>query len=187
MHIICPDCTTTYAIELHTLGHAGRTVRCSRCKRVWLARPQDVRVTHALVPALADDGASGWGPGAAPADANPGAGFAGEDQPTPVVESPPISAELPNEPEIRPERDVTLDAREVTKPARRRSSRPKRAFAFRLPAFSLGTGCAAMGALVVALMVWRADVVRLLPQTAAFYRLVGAEVNLRGLTFKDVK
>jgi two-component system cell cycle response regulator CpdR len=44
-----------------------------------------------------------------------------------------------------------------------------------------------MGALVVALMIWRADVVRLLPQTAAFYQMVGLEVNLRGLSFKDVK
>ena len=36
-------------------------------------------------------------------------------------------------------------------------------------------------------MIWRADVVRLLPQTAAFYKLVGLDVNLRGLLFKDVK
>jgi predicted Zn finger-like uncharacterized protein len=186
MHIICPDCTTTYAIELHTLGHAGRTVRCSRCKRVWLARPEDVRVSHALVPSMADDGASGWAPPAAASEPGSGASFA-EDRMPPVVESPSISAELPSEPEIRPGRDVTVDARETVKPTRRRrSSRPRRQFAIR-PAFSLGTGCAAMGALAAALLVWRADVVRLLPQTAAFYRLVGAEVNLRGLKFKDVK
>jgi hypothetical protein len=29
--------------------------------------------------------------------------------------------------------------------------------------------------------------VRLLPQTASFYRMVGLEVNLRGVLFKDVK
>jgi len=29
--------------------------------------------------------------------------------------------------------------------------------------------------------------VRLLPQTASFYRMVGLEVNLRGVQFKDVK
>ena len=52
---------------------------------------------------------------------------------------------------------------------------------------SLTTACAAMGALVLALMIWRVDVVRLLPQTAAFYKMVGLEVNLRGLMFKDVK
>ena len=44
-----------------------------------------------------------------------------------------------------------------------------------------------MGALAVALLIWRNDVVRLLPQTAAFYNMVGLEVNLRGLSFKDVK
>jgi hypothetical protein len=52
---------------------------------------------------------------------------------------------------------------------------------------SLSTACAAMGALVLALVIWRVDVVRLLPQTASFYRMVGLDVNLRGLTFKDVK
>ena len=52
---------------------------------------------------------------------------------------------------------------------------------------NLTTAAAAMGALVVALFVWRADVVRLLPQTASFYHWVGLDVNLRGLLFKDVK
>ncbi len=56
-----------------------------------------------------------------------------------------------------------------------------------LPSGGLPTACAAMGALVLALVIWRADVVRLLPQTAAFYRMVGLDVNLRGLMFKDVK
>jgi len=44
-----------------------------------------------------------------------------------------------------------------------------------------------MGALTLALMIWRVDVVRLLPQTATFYRMVGLDVNLRGLMIKDVK
>ena len=44
-----------------------------------------------------------------------------------------------------------------------------------------------MAALAIALIVWRADMVRLMPQTAAFYRLAGLDVNLRGLAFKDVK
>jgi len=52
---------------------------------------------------------------------------------------------------------------------------------------SLPTACAAMGALVLALLIWRVDVVRLLPQTAGFYKMVGLDVNLRGLKFKDVK
>jgi hypothetical protein len=56
-----------------------------------------------------------------------------------------------------------------------------------MPAASLPTLCAAMAALVVALVVWRSDVVRLLPQTALFYRLAGLGVNLRGVVFKDIK
>src|SRR5215472_11355782 len=41
MHIVCPHCTTSYAINPATLGETGRTVRCARCKEVWLARPED--------------------------------------------------------------------------------------------------------------------------------------------------
>jgi hypothetical protein len=44
-----------------------------------------------------------------------------------------------------------------------------------------------MGALVLALMIWRVEVVRLLPQTATFYKMVGFDVNLRGLALKDMK
>jgi len=33
---------------------------------------------------------------------------------------------------------------------------------------------------VLALTIWRVDMVRLLPQTAAFYKMVGLDVNLRG-------
>jgi predicted Zn finger-like uncharacterized protein len=60
MHIICPHCTTSYAIDLATLGAAGRTVRCSRCKEVWLARPEDATALVAA-PAMAEEGEFvGW-------------------------------------------------------------------------------------------------------------------------------
>ena len=44
-----------------------------------------------------------------------------------------------------------------------------------------------MGALVLALTIWRVEVVRLLPQTATFYKMVGLDVNVRGLAFKNMK
>ena len=65
--------------------------------------------------------------------------------------------------------------------------RLKPLFALRTPAITLNTLCVAMAAMVLALVIWRVEIVRLLPQTATFYRLVGLEVNLRGLAFKDVK
>jgi predicted Zn finger-like uncharacterized protein len=38
-----------------------------------------------------------------------------------------------------------------------------------------------------ALLGWRSDVVRLMPQTASLYAAIGLPVNLRGLAFTDVK
>src|SRR4030088_2234280 len=89
MHIICPHCTTSYAIDLATLGVAGRTVRCSRCKEVWLARPEDA--TELAAPAMASAGAeAGDTDAAAEWDA-----LAREDdgRETPVVDSPSISGD----------------------------------------------------------------------------------------------
>src|SRR5262245_12917956 len=37
MLIVCPNCSTSYAIDPTSLGSAGRTVRCARCKTTWFA------------------------------------------------------------------------------------------------------------------------------------------------------
>src|SRR5258707_401492 len=168
MHIICPHCTTSYAIDPATLGAAGRTVRCSRCKEVWLARPEDAVVTQALVPSMAENGADAPN-SAAPAARSDSAGADhDQSQETPVVESPSISAEWPagepgrepNWPSVaRPDAGSETGAVSRSRPSLRRL-KPS----FAMPAVSLTTICAAMGALVLGLGVWRADVVRLLPQ-----------------------
>jgi predicted Zn finger-like uncharacterized protein len=183
MHIICPHCTTTYAIDLSTLGYAGRTVRCSRCKKVWLARPEDAVIIQAMVPSMADGGDPAPNPAIAVRN-EPPRSETGQDRETPVVESPSISAEWPAEAEGASEPARRDTAKAARPPRRSVLRRVKPAF---LAAVSPATVCAAMGALVVALLIWRNDVVRLLPQTAAFYNMVGLEVNLRGLLFKDVK
>jgi predicted Zn finger-like uncharacterized protein len=203
MHIICPHCTTSYAIELATLGATGRTVRCSRCKEVWLARPEDATELVAAAPAMAEaqeaagtagapDAAAEWEALARQQDS--------QDPETPVVDSPSISGDWPASadgegaqkaadwPSMARDdghhgaaaRPRLLWLRNLLKP-------PARASAPGKPFVSLTTVCAAMGALVLALVIWRVDVVRLLPQTAMFYRMVGLEVNVRGLLFKDVK
>jgi predicted Zn finger-like uncharacterized protein len=208
MHIVCPHCTTSYAIDLATLGGAGRTVRCSRCKEVWLARPEDAIEIAAMEPATAaaggqQDAADEWERLAAEGD------NATEDPP--VVDSPSISADWPADGEAdwqsaaRDDADGIDGARSSRLPWLRKlfrfkpnafksgaakQSAPRRASAKSLPNLSfagLPAACAAMGALVLALVIWRADVVRLLPQTATFYKMAGLEVNLRGLMFKDVK
>src|SRR4051794_9417689 len=169
MHIVCPHCTTSYAIDLATLGAAGRTVRCSRCKEVWLARPEDA----ALAPAMADaygqsaplDAAAEWDALAREED----------DQDTPVVDSPSISGDWPTSdgsetdwPQLA--QDDAADG-ETASPGRlswlrnlfksralRASGKPW--ITSGKPWISLPTACAAMGALVLALIIWRVEVVR---------------------------
>jgi predicted Zn finger-like uncharacterized protein len=205
MHIVCPHCTTSYAIDLATLGAAGRTVRCSRCKEVWLARPEDAIEVAASVSAMAttgkqdaeqaaeQDAAAEW-------DALPREDD-GESQEIPVVDSPSISSDWPasadgDGPPAEPDWPSVArhDGQDTEAPRPQR--RPWLRNLLKPPAFlrasgkpfvGLSTLCAAMGALVLALIIWRVDVVRLLPQTATFYKMTGLEVNLRGLTFKDVK
>src|SRR5579859_1144452 len=191
MHIVCPHCTTSYAINPATLGEAGRTVRCARCKEVWLARPED-----AIEPAMAAtshsarqrDVAAEWNE-----TEDDGSGHA------PVVDGPSIAGDWQDdaaggakEDWISLVRDAADDEEELSGRGTwfgsllARKPREERGGAGRTFT-SLPTAVAAMGALVVALIVWRVDVVRLLPQTAGFYKLVGFDVNLRGLAFKDVK
>ena len=199
MHIVCPHCTTSYAINPATLGPAGRTVRCSRCKETWLARTEDAIEMATAMPASA--------PFAPPAKNDAAAeweALAGEDkeQDAPIVDSPSISAGLPADGEdSRPDggSDWPSAARqdaEADEDIPITTHRERLARLFRLPSLpripfmpsvGLPTACTAMGALILGLMIWRTDVVRLLPQTATFYRMAGLEVNLRGLTFKDIK
>jgi hypothetical protein len=181
------------------LGATGRTVRCSRCKEVWLARPEDA-IELAPEPAMAaasqqaagDDAAAEWEALAREDD---------QEQDAPVVDSPSISGDWPADGED------SLRAGEADWPSRAQhdahefvARHPQRLSRFQKllrasplyrasgkPFVSLSTATAGMAALVLALVIWRVDVVRLLPQTATFYKMAGLEVNLRGLMFKDVK
>jgi predicted Zn finger-like uncharacterized protein len=192
MQIVCPHCTTSYAIKLETLGEAGRTVRCSRCKEVWLARPEDAVEPVAAEPVMAEasalakrrepDLAAQWN--------------AVEADETPVIDSPSIAGDFPGDRIGNAAADWAEMAHGEADAAAAPTSRGwfGRLFSRTGNGRSRGkslatltTATVAMGALAVALLVWRADVVRLLPQTAAFYKLVGLDVNLRGLLFKDVK
>lgn len=180
MPIVCPHCTTSYNVDPATFGPAGRTVRCARCKEVWLARPQDAYAMAAAAPADAAD-ADDWH--AAPVHADP--------PHTPEIDSPSIAGDWPEE-TVAPDGPVIEGhavAQDAAVPERRVRNRRKRGFALGTPRslVSLPTACAAMASLLLALVIWRADVVRLLPQTAKFYSSVGLGVNLRGLSFKDVK
>jgi predicted Zn finger-like uncharacterized protein len=198
MHIVCPHCTTSFAIKPATLGAAGRMVRCSRCKETWLARPEDAIEIPAAVPAMAASSQTAETDAAADWDAMAREESSQDtDQDAPIVDSPSISADLPagSDDDADWPSIARLDA-EAHEEIAISSHRQRLARLFKLPSLpripylpivGLPTACAAMGALLLALVIWRGDVVRLLPQTATFYKMVGLEVNLRGLAFKDIK
>ena len=205
MHIVCPHCTTSYAINPSTLGASGRTVRCSRCKETWLARPEDAVEMAVAAPmasrqAAENDAAADWDAMAREESGQDSDQETGRN--APEVDSPSISADWPADgegPTQSGDSDwptiARLDA-EGHEDIPITSHRERLAKLFKLPSLpripfmptiGLPTACAAMGALLLALVIWRADTVRLLPQTATFYRMVGLDVNLRGLAFKDIK
>jgi hypothetical protein len=69
---------------------------------------------------------------------------------------------------------------------RRRRGRARYWSPPRWPMTRLQTGIVALFAIDCVLVGWRCDIVRAMPQTASFYKLVGLPVNLRGLDFDGV-
>jgi predicted Zn finger-like uncharacterized protein len=193
MHIVCPHCATSYALDPASLGAYGRTVRCSRCRETWLARPEDVIEPVTTLPGTADESrpsrdalAGDWQAfGAEEADTQP----PGVDR-TLLTDDwgTDGSSADPNWPSTARSVEDQPDTRHRRQPWFRSIFRRWIPFkGARSALVNLPTACAALGALAVALLVWRGDMVRLLPQTAGFYKMLGLNVNVRGLSFKDVK
>jgi hypothetical protein len=109
-------------------------------------------------------------------DASPSSGG-----PVPVVVSPTLA---PTEPAVstgeasQPEDIETVAARRAIEQARKRRSG--------LPLPRLRTTILALVLIDLGLLGWRAEIVRVLPQTASFFAAIGLPVNLRGLVITDV-
>lgn len=202
MHIVCPHCTTSYAVDPASFGVSGRKVRCARCQEIWLAVPQELVFATASGRDLEEN--------------RPQDDFEVQDRAAdewrednaPHVESPSISAAWPEPDATQPAAGAGADgnwtsmARQeaLTDTAPAKSSRFKKLGSSVAPFLKSGTWsnalpsvlnlptiCVALGAMVFSLIVWRADVVRAMPQTAAFFKMTGMGVNLRGLAFEDLK
>jgi len=183
MNIVCPHCTTSYAVDPANFAAAGRRVRCVRCHEIWLAVPQE------MATAEAGDMGSDYTPDRITDDWQTGE--------TPHIDSPSISADRPDS-DIA-DRSWSALAQQNDGAEAISSQKPGSRFkGFENPvgrlksskwtvAANLPTACLALSALVFVLLGWRADVVRMMPQTAAFYKMIGMGVNLRGLVFEDVK
>ncbi len=185
MHIVCPHCTTSYAINPATLGAAGRTVRCSRCKEIWLARPEDATELAVAAPAMAEASAQAGADDAAGGMGSDGARRRRRRNPRrrQPLDFGRLAAEAKPRPTTPTGRRSPSDGMQATDgasaaavlvPQAFQAGRRPRPHAPRSKSFvSPAMACAAMGALVLALMIWRVEVVRLLPQTATSTRWSG--------------
>lgn len=56
MQIVCPNCTTAYDVPAAKFGGAGRSVRCARCRTVWVATaaPEPVKKVAPAAAMVAD-------------------------------------------------------------------------------------------------------------------------------------
>lgn len=206
MHIICPHCTTSYAVDPGNFPAAGRRVRCARCQEIWLAMPQELVSANAVPPQKMGQET---GQGRQKADFGPNDDASGDWQhnDAPHVDSPSISADWTEAEMTQPateadpywsslaQQDAITDASPAKSRSRFKGIGQSLApflksanWAQALPgALTLPTVCVALGAMVFGLIAWRADVVRLMPQTAPFFKMTGMGVNLRGLAFEDIK
>jgi predicted Zn finger-like uncharacterized protein len=206
MQIVCPHCETSYDIDRSAVGPTGRSVRCARCRSVWFAANAEalteIAASHRAEmaqfaatgpdsevavewPVPADEPATpepqdiGFVPDAPPIAADSPAAEAPAGTDEPQIESPAL-APVEHEPAAPPvaEDIETVAARRALEQARYRRFLP------RLPA--LPTIILALVVLDLGLIGWRAEIVRLLPQTASLYAAIGLGVNLRGLVLADV-
>jgi predicted Zn finger-like uncharacterized protein len=214
MLITCHNCATSYEVEPSSLGPTGRSVRCARCGQVWFAANTaalaEIADEHrAEVAAFTGvDGTDGLPDGGALAASDPpgterdwtspeGSGNGSLD--TSLDASLAADAgQLPEEPvtiedapTLAPTDAPEAAAAEIPGPediesvaTRRLRNRKKRRSAWPMP--GIGTAILALVAVNMALLAWRTDVVRAMPQTASLYAAIGLPVNLRGLTFNNL-
>ena len=213
MEIVCPHCETSYRVSPESLGQNGRSVRCVTCHNVWYEEPRQ-QAFHAEGPSFLAAAAPSII--RRPLDDVVEIGLTGSSRPVwdhlddtddfenTKFENPKdagddgsfrYGAEFPAErmtpagPSIVPPADPKADfgSRQDIESlaARRTAKRPSIRYLSFKP--SVPAAICIMLLLIAGLVAARAQIVRVLPQTASLYAAVGLPVNLRGLVFDDIK
>lgn len=157
MILTCPECASRYFVDDSKVGPAGRVVRCAACGHRWTARNEEATdlFEDPENPSLASRGDSETA--TASAEAQPQ---------SEAVEEPPVSA-LPGE--------------ELPKVFRARADAERRLREATVTGIVWAGMAAVMAALVIGALIFRIDIVRILPGTAGAYAAVGLPVNTVGL------
>jgi predicted Zn finger-like uncharacterized protein len=212
MLIVCPTCATTYQIQLATLGAAGRSVRCTKCKNTWFATLDSIidEATLATASAVAsppaapkaaakppapheqtdEELAAAWGSEAVSGDVIPPENGAGEGENALVIANAPPLVPVDHaetgtakfDPG-EPEDVETIATRRARQASIDRKNR-------RTPLqqlLSLPTLIVVLLVILAIALQTRVAMVRNFPQTASLFAAIGLPVNLRGLIFENVK
>lgn len=155
MILTCPECASRYFVDDSKVGPEGRVVRCASCGNRWTAFKDEAEEPLDLF----EESAGTSAPSQDDRDEVASEGVA-------ETEEPPVSA-LPGE--------------ELPKVFRARADAERRLRAATTTGVIWAGMAAAMAVVVVAALIFRIDVVRIMPGSAGAYAAVGLPVNTVGL------
>lgn len=198
MRTTCPRCDTAYTIPDDRIGPKGRKVRCTRCGEQWRATatdpdPVETFRADAAEPAVAETPSP---PASATDTIDPFDALTTEPEPEAATAAEPLAdglAEPTREAEAAPpafERPAEGPPKPNARSRHRRAhlKMPRMPAAVTRLAPFVGPAVFLVSCLIfTGLVVFRASVVAQAPALAGFYRLVGLEVNLRGLDFGPIE
>ncbi len=201
MIITCPNCQTRYQVGANTIGSVGRKVLCASCNRSWQAhaeqeadrikKPQLVDVNSKFEAQDYDDKLFNDADEAALDDK-----FAKEEQTIKEEEIEPKAEEKvikrrsedkktkkveenENSDFAKSKRQKDMQHRHKTKAKNLPLSRIKHNTQYFMMFILLSV--------ILGGFVFKNNIVRIIPQMAVLYELVGIDVNIFGLEFNDVK
>jgi predicted Zn finger-like uncharacterized protein len=189
MRIVCPNCTASYDVKPEMLGETGRKVRCINCRSQWLATPSWLPVPVAAPPAAPSGTEQATVPALPVSDFDAQQQAADEAVGAPFAHSP-APPQTPGDEDAPPALEAAARAVEnieTAAAAYRLAPPPRRRKASGRALPILPTVIMVQLVAIGALLVWRDNVVRVLPQTATLFRAIGLTVNLRGLAFSDLR
>ncbi len=191
MKIVCPNCSSDYTVTDDMLGPNGRKVKCASCQKVWLATPVEeapIATNDAFVEAddvdktVTDVDDVFANADTSAADENPNfdadmegwgdAAVSGDDA---ALSSGPVDAGVVA-PRARKFRKVRLKGQRNGTSAIERILRQAAKVAA-----PVGVAVGLAGLIIA--VPQRDAVVRLIPDLAPLYAMVGLDVNVRGIEF----
>ncbi|MEP3045375.1 MAG: MJ0042-type zinc finger domain-containing protein [Roseibium sp.] len=209
MKIKCPDCSTSYEIKIEALGPEGRSVKCAKCGNRWFVAPTpdpepelEASTDSADTEPSPEDEAD-WAADAEEED--------GSTESEPVEDSPPdvpqpvaktdeenYAADLADDVDEASDEDAPVDIETLAKrpkinvnPNKFRRNHIGIVLNWILERnFRRIGGLALLGsaiALCAFLILARVSLVKQSPDLASLFQMIGFEVNLRGLEFRNLR